>query len=248
MEKFKVIIIDDEPLARQLLQNYMKEQEKFEVVAECADGFEALKMIKQLDPELILLDIQMPKISGFELLEVLQEAPLIIFTTAFEQYALKAFEMNAVDYLLKPFSKDRFNTALDKAFSQLASKKTPQENISILNEQIQNEKGVIDRVITRMGSKITVIPVDKIAHIEAQDDYVMLYTETGNHLKERTMKYFEEHLPANTFVRVHRSFIVNINFITGIEPYTKEIHLIKMKSGTMVKASPDGYRKLRNLM
>lgn len=248
MEKYKVIIIDDEPLARQLLQNYMKEQEKFEVVAECADGFEALKMIKQLDPDLILLDIQMPKISGFELLEVLQEAPLIIFTTAFEQYALKAFEMNAVDYLLKPFSKDRFNTALDKAFSQLSSKKTSQENISIMNEQIQNEKGVIDRVITRMGSKITVIPIDKIAHIEAQDDYVMLYTETGNHLKERTMKYFEEHLPANTFVRVHRSFIVNINFITGIEPYTKEIHLIRMKSGTMVKASPDGYRKLRNLM
>lgn len=248
MEKNKVIIIDDEPLARQLLRNFMKDQDKFEVVAECADGFEALKMIKQLEPDLIFLDIQMPKISGFELLEVLQEAPLIIFTTAFEQYALKAFEMNAVDYLLKPFSKDRFTTALDKAVAQLASKKTPQANITKLNEQIQNEKGVIDRVITRLGSKITVIPVDKIAHIEAQDDYVMLYAESGNHLKERTMKYFEEHLPANTFVRVHRSFIVNINFIAGIEPYTKEIHLIKMKSGVMVKASPDGYRKLRNLM
>lgn len=248
MEKYKVIIIDDEPLARQLLQNFMKEQDNFEVVAECSDGFEALKMIKQIDPDLIFLDIQMPKISGFELLEVLQEAPLIIFTTAFEQYALKAFEMNAVDYLLKPFSKDRFNSALDKAKMQLSSKKTPLENLSKLNEHIQNEKGVIDRVITRLGSKITVIPVDKIAHIEAQDDYVMLFTESGSYLKERTMKYFEEHLPSNTFVRLHRSFIVNINFIAGIEPYSKEIHLIKMKSGAMVKASPDGYRKLRNMM
>lgn len=248
MKKYKVIIIDDEPLARQLLQNFLKELDHFEVVAECTDGFEALKMIRELNPDLILLDIQMPKISGFELLEVLQDPPMIIFTTAFEQYALKAFEMNAVDYLLKPFSKSRFNVAMEKAMLQLSAKKTPQENIAGLNEHLQNEKGVIDRVITRMGSKITVIPVDKIVHIEAQDDYVMLYTETGNHLKERTMKYFEEHLPSNTFVRIHRSFIININFIAGIEPYSKEIHLIKTKTGTLIKASPEGYKKLRNLM
>jgi two-component system LytT family response regulator len=247
-DKIRVIIIDDESLARGLVRKYLEGISGVEISGECENGFEALKMVQDLKPDLLFLDIQMPKIDGFELLEVLDPKPQIIFTTAFDQYAIRAFEMNAVDYLLKPFSKERLEQALEKAMHKLSNKirqSGKSSQFDQLQQQIDDDKKELERVITRMGSKITVIPVEKIWYLESADDYVMIHSELGNHLKEKTMKYFEEHLPGNRFVRIHRSFIVNISYIAGIELYEKDTHLISLKSGDKVRASADGYKRLK---
>jgi len=216
----KTLIIDDEPLARELVKRYLLDHPEIELLAECNDGFEALKAIQQMEPDLIFLDIQMPKLEGFELLEVLQQRPEIIFTTAYDQFAIRAFEMNAVDYLLKPFSKERFDSAVAKAIQRISKGLQPAgDTIGRLQQSLDSNTGLLERVVTRLGSKITVIPVDRIWYIEAQDDYVMIYSELGNHLKEKTMKFFEEHLPSNTFIRIHRSSIINISQIAAVEGY-----------------------------
>jgi two-component system LytT family response regulator len=247
-DKIRVIVIDDEALARDLVKNYLSGITGVEILGECANGFEALKMVQELRPDLLFLDIQMPKIDGFELLEVLDERPEIIFTTAFDQYAIRAFEMNAVDYLLKPFSKARLEQALEKARKRLAENETPSQSgqaIDKLRQQIDDDRKTVERVITRLGAKITVIPVDKIWYIESADDYVMIHSEMGSHLKEKTMKYFEEHLPAGQFVRIHRSHIVNIAQISGIELYEKDTHLVMLKNGAKLRASAEGYKRLK---
>ncbi|NVO20522.1 MAG: response regulator [Bacteroidetes bacterium] len=245
----KTIIIDDEPLARDLVKRYLSSNTDINVVAECGDGFEALKAIQTLEPELIFLDIQMPKLEGFELLEVLQQKPEIIFTTAYDQFAIRAFEMNAVDYLLKPFSKDRFDSAVNKAIQRIGSiQKQSQEALGNLQKTVETSQGLIERVVTRLGSKITVIPVDRIWYLEAQDDYVMIYSDLGNHLKEKTMKFFEEHLPSNNFVRIHRSSIINLTQIAAVDQYTKDTHMVTLKCGAKLRASEEGYKKLRSYL
>jgi two-component system LytT family response regulator len=242
----KTLIIDDEPLARDLVRRYLAAHPEIEILAECIDGFEALKAIQQLNPDLIFLDIQMPKLEGFELLEVLQQKPEIIFTTAFDQFAIRAFELNAVDYLLKPFSKGRFDNAVIKAIQRIRMGQTAQpEWVGRLQEHVDLTQGVIERVVTRLGSKVTVIPVDRIWYIEAQDDYVMIYSELGNHLKEKTMKYFERHLPSSNFIRIHRGSIINITQIAAVDQYTKDTHLVTLKCGAKLRASEEGYKRLR---
>ena len=244
--KIKVLIIDDEPLARNLVANYLGDHADVEIIGECVDGFDALKKIQQLCPDLIFLDVQMPKLDGFELLEVLGEKPEIIFTTAYDQFALKAFEMSAVDYLLKPFSKDRFSSALEKARQRISiGAMKINEPIDILKEKVEEIPQTIERVVTRLGSKVTVIPVDRIFYIEAQDDYVMIYSDLGNHLKEKTMKFFEQNLPANHFIRIHRSSIINISQISAVDQYTKDTHLVTLKCGAKLRASEEGYKRLR---
>lgn len=246
MNEIKALIIDDESPARQIILSYLKDYPMVKIAGECENGFEALKIIQEIKPDLIFLDIQMPKIDGFELLEVMDYKPEIIFATAYDQYAIKAFEMNVVDYLLKPFSKDRLIKAVEKAISRIqAVPPKTDDAISKLQKHFDESGGVLERVVTRLGSKISVIPVEKIWYIEAQDDYVMIYGEMGNHLKEKTMKYFEHHLNPKTFVRIHRSYIVNISQVTGVEPYGKETHLVILRNGAKLKASADGYKKLR---
>jgi len=247
-DKIRVLIIDDESLARELVRKYLSDNPDIEILGECENGFDALKAIRELKPDLLFLDIQMPRIDGFELLEVLDPRPEIIFTTAFDQYAIRAFEMNAVDYLLKPFSKTRLEQAVEKARGRILS--TPDASsagpsIQKLQQQIDNDKKIIERVVTRMGSKITVIPVDKIWYIEAADDYVMIWSELGNHLKEKTMKYFEEHLPEGQFIRTHRRHIINISQVVSLELYSKDSYIAIMKSGAKLKVSTEGYRRLR---
>jgi len=247
-DKIRVLIIDDESLARELVRKYLSDNPGIEILGECENGFDALKAIRELKPDLLFLDIQMPRIDGFELLEVLDPRPEIIFTTAFDQYAIRAFEMNAVDYLLKPFSKTRLEQAVEKARGRILS--TPDASsagpsIQKLQQQIDNDKKIIERVVTRMGSKITVIPVDKIWYIEAADDYVMIWSELGNHLKEKTMKYFEEHLPEGQFIRTHRSHIINISQVVSLELYSKDSYIAIMKSGAKLKVSAEGYRRLK---
>jgi len=249
MQTVSTIIIDDEPLAREIVKRYAAEQQSLNIVAECGDGFEALRQIQLLKPDLLFLDVQMPKLDGFELLEVLEYNPAIIFTTAFDQFAIKAFEMNAVDYLLKPFSKDRFDSAVQKALHRISQEKPQSDNsLGSLKETAQESRGTLDRIVTRLGSKVTVIPVDRIWYIESADDYVMIYSELGNHLKEKTMKYFEEHLPANNFVRIHRGSIINLAQMSAIEPYTKDTHIVTLKCGAKLRASSEGYKKLRAML
>lgn len=244
-DKTRILIIDDEPLARDLIKRYLSGVQNIEIIGECENGFEALKMIQEQKPDILFLDIQMPKINGFELLEVLDQRPEIIFTTAFDQYAIKAFEMNAVDYLLKPFSKERMLQALEKAIKGTPTLGMESPGTPSLLKHLDEDKKIMERVITRKGSRITVIPVDKIRFIESADDYVMIHSELGDHLKEKTMKFFEEHLPDEIFIRIHRGYIVNINEIKSIELYTKDSYLALMKSGEKLKVSAEGYRRLR---
>jgi len=249
MEKVKVLIIDDEPPARELVKHYLAAFSNIEIAGECENGFDALKAIQEINPHLIFLDIQMPKITGFELLELINDPPHIIFTTAYDEFAIKAFEMNAVDYLLKPFSASRFQQAVDRALSRIAEKQTmAQQPVEDLRNQLEKTVVEIDRVVARLGSRIVVIPADTIYYVEAQDDYVMIYSSQGNHLKEKTMKYFEAHLPKNGFIRIHRSHIVNVSQIVSVDLYGKDTHLVVLKCGAKLKASAEGYKRLRELL
>ncbi len=248
-ERLKFLIIDDEAPARELLKNYLLRLEDVEIAGECENGFEAMKAVQENQPDILLLDIQMPKINGFELLEILDPCPEVIFTTAFDQYAIKAFEKNAVDYLLKPFSLKRFSQAVEKArqrINQAGSSVNP--SLHKLKQQLESDMQVLERVVTRLGSKITVIPVEKIYYIEAQDDYVMIYSELGHYLKDRTMKYFSEHLPPGQFLQIHRSYIINLSQIASIELYEKNTHLVILKCGAKLRASQEGYKRLREIL
>jgi two-component system LytT family response regulator len=243
MEKIKAIIIEDEELGRELIKNYLKDQPNLEILAECGNGFEGIKMIQELKPDLIFLDIQMPKLNGFEMLEILDDRPEIIFTTAYNQYAIQAFELNAIDYLLKPFSKERLLEALQKAASRIKNSSRPDSAINNLLQHPLND--ILERIVVKSNSKISVIPVEKIRYLEAQDDYVMIYTFEGKHLKQGTMKYFEEHLNPKEFMRVHRSYIIRLDQVVQLEPYGKDSYVAKLKDGPAVKISKSGFRSLK---
>lgn len=247
-QNIRCIIVDDEKPARDLIRHFLSGKDDFEIIGECDNGFDALKMVRELNPDLLFLDVQMPRITGIELLEVLEPIPEVIFTTAYDQYALKAFEMNAVDYLLKPFSSERFNSSLEKAVSRIKAKAEPEIKIQQLNEKLQESESRIDRIICKKGSKLFVVPTENIFYFEAQDDYVKIHTEAESYLKEQRMKFYEEHLPDDSFVRVHRSFIVNIDHMRSIEKYSKDTHLIIMKNGDKVRVSSEGYKRLRNFL
>lgn len=240
-----VILIDDEPLARSIVKEYLQAYSEVNIVAECNDGFEGLKAINQFEPDLIFLDIQMPKITGFEMLELAEEPPAVIFTTAFDEYAIKAFESNAVDYLLKPFSKDRFDKAIQKYLQQ--QKPIPQKTEAVLEAASQSPVQQ-NRVVVKDGSKIKIIPVAHIQYLEAADDYVKIFTAEGSFLKKKTMGYFDESLHAFQFVRVHRSYIVNTQLITRIDAYEKDSHLLLLSTGAKIPVSKSGYAKLKEVL
>ncbi|HMH34835.1 MAG TPA: LytTR family transcriptional regulator DNA-binding domain-containing protein [Puia sp.] len=243
----KAIIIDDEPLARLIVKEYLQSYPDIELMQECNDGFEGLKAVQQFQPDLIFLDIQMPKINGFEMLELLEQPPAIIFTTAFEEYAIKAFESHAVDYLLKPFSKERF----DKAMKKLLDQETPantKENTQALLETVSQSPGQSHRVVVKIAGRIKIIPVDEIFYLEAADDYVKVHTKDGSFLKNKTMGHFEQILDPQHFVRTHRSFMLNVQQITRIDPYEKDSHIAILKTGAKVPVSKSGYGKLKMVL
>ncbi len=240
------IIVEDEKLARDLLKDYLKDHQDIKVIGEYEDGFSGLKAINELKPELLFLDIQMPKLTGFEMLEVLDHIPAIIFTTAYDHYAIKAFEHNAVDYLLKPFSRLRFLEAVKKARERIG---TGDMNITDrLLEHIDNQEEIIHRVVVRWGSKIHIIPVSDIRYIQAEDDYVMLYTKDNKYLKQKTMKYFESHLSPDEFLRIHRSYIVSIPEITQMQLYEKDSYIVILKDGTKLPVSKTGLPALKKML
>ncbi len=240
----KTVIIDDEPLARSIVKEYLQDDTDIEVMQECGDGFEGLKAIIQHKPDIIFLDIQMPKITGFEMLELIDFPVSVVFTTAFDEYAIKAFEAHAIDYLLKPFSKERFNKALKKWKEQHANTE-PKQNTAALLENTQKQPEEQNRVVVKNGNNIKIIPINDIHYIEAYDDYVKIFTKDGYSLKKKTMNYFEQSLNADQFVRVHRSYIVQVQQITKIEALEKDSHIALLKTGVKVPLSKTGYTKLK---
>jgi two-component system, LytTR family, response regulator len=248
--KAKIIIIDDESLARDLIKSYLSTNNEVEILCECENGFEGIKAIQEQKPDIVFLDVQMPKINGFEMLELIEKRPLIIFTTAFNEYAIRAFDLNAIDYLLKPFSSERFNDALKKAMHQLQLKDQNQANSieKLLDNVKENTEERLQRVVVKSGSKIDVIPVEKIQYIEAQDDYVMIFTADKKYLKQSTMNYFEKHLEVADFVRIHRSYIVKIDQISQLELYGKESYMLVLKSAQKLPVSKSGYSRLKTVL
>ncbi len=245
MEKIRIVIIDDEEPARELIKHYLKEVDSVEVIAECSDGFSGLKTISTFKPDLVFLDIQMPRLTGIELVEVLTEKPEIIFTTAYDHFALRAFELNAVDYLMKPYEKRRFIEAVKKAILKIKSGKGNLEPASRLLAKKPEPEGPVNRIVVRKANSINIIPVEQVRYVEAQDDYVMIHHQAGKALKQQTMKFYEENLPQSDFIRIHRAYIVNVTEITRIEPYGKDTHVAVLNSGEKLPVSRAGYKQLR---
>jgi two-component system LytT family response regulator len=242
----KIVLIDDEPLARSIVLEYLQAHKEFMVVQECNDGFEGVKAIQHHQPDMIFLDIQMPKINGFEMLELIEQPPSVIFTTAFDEYAIKAFEARAIDYLLKPFSQERFDKAINKWLAE-RSKKT-EVVPSVTEDSGFRYPDEQNRIVVKNGSKIVIIPIQDVYYIEAYDDYVKIYVKDGYHLKKKTMSHFENTLDINTFLRVHRSYIVQLQMITRIEQYEKTSHIALLKNGSKIPLSKAGYIKLKETL
>jgi two-component system, LytTR family, response regulator len=240
----KALIIDDEPLARSLVAEYLQAYPDIEIAAECNNGLEGIKAIQQVRPDLIFLDVQMPKINGFEMLELIDEPPAVIFTTAFDEYALKAFDAHAVDYLLKPFTQQRF----DKAIKKWKETTGAADNTAALLEAAAAGPSQKDRIVVKNGSHIKIIPVADVLYLEAADDYVKVYTREGSFLKNKTMQHYEKILEPEQFVRCHRSYIINIQNITRIDPYEKEAHIAVLKTGEKIPVSKAGFAKLKTVL
>ncbi len=248
MKTIKAVIIEDEAPARDLLKAYLAKEPDIEIAEECENGFEGMKAMAKHQPDLIFLDVQMPKLTGFEMLELLDEFPQIIFTTAYDQYAIKAFELNAVDYLMKPFSQERFLKAVDKAKQRILSNEDNKSTIKKLVEKVKEESGPIDRIFVKTGNRIDVIPVGEIIRIDAQDDYAEIITKNKSYLKKETMNYLEKNLPPANFIRVHRSSIINSDFMEKIEKYRKESYVVVLKDGSRVNVSKSRIKELRTTL
>jgi two-component system, LytTR family, response regulator len=242
----RTIIVDDEEPARLLLREYLSAHEEVKIIAECTNGLDAIKSITELKPDLIVLDIQMPKLNGFEVLELIEQPPAIIFATAYNQFAVKAFEVHAVDYLLKPFSKERLDEALSHALEHM------KKNKPVPTKALASAAGMkatpLERILIKEGSKVHIIPVGRIDYIEAQDDYVAIKSDGKTHLKQERMAVLEKELDGQSFVRVHRSYIVNIERIARIELYAKDSRMAILKDGTKLLISRSGYDKLKELL
>lgn len=236
----KAIIIDDEPLARSVVRAYLTEHPEIEVIEECNNGFEGIKAIEKHQPDLVFLDIQMPKINGFEMLELVEDEVAVIFTTAFDEYAINAFEASAIDYLLKPFTQERFDKSIEKW-----QKSTSASNTKAVQEIIEQTPGENRRIVVKESGLIQIIPTEDILYIEAYDDYVKIYTSERSYLKKKTMNYYEKTLPKSNFFRIHRSYILNVNKMTKIESFEKNSYRATLTNGDTVPISRNTYSDLK---
>ncbi len=237
----KAVIVDDEQLARQIVREFLSHHAHIEIVAECANGFDAVKVIAETKPDILFLDIQMPKLSGFEVLELIDHDVTVIFTTAYDEFALKAFEVHAADYLLKPFSRERFDEALEQAKKRLPDSK----RLDALAEESVMRTTPLERILVRDGAKVHIIPVESIDYIKAQDDYVSIRTEGRNILKQARLSVLAEQLDATQFIRIHRSYILNVERLAKIEPYAKDSRVAILKDGTRLQVSRAGFARLK---
>ena len=246
IDSLRVIVVDDEPLARAVVREYAGAHPGVEIVAECANGFEAVKAATELSPDLMFLDVQMPKLSGFEVLELIGRSVPVIFTTAYDQYALSAFEVHAIDYLLKPFSAERFAEALTRARERLAAREAMP--VEALVDETRGRQTPLERVLIRDGSKVHVLPIDTIDYVEAQDDYVAFHVAGKSYLKDQTLAAVEGLLDAARFVRIHRSYLLNIDRIARVELYAKDSRVAILHDGRKLPVSRAGYARLSKLL
>ena len=242
----RAVIVDDEELARRVLKEYLVAHPEVQVVAECANGFEAVKAVTELKPDLLFLDIQMPKLNGFEVLELIDKNLAVVFVTAYDEFALRAFEVHAVDYLLKPFSKERLAAAIDRARERIGH--PTQAGLTGLVQAVRPQGKHAERVLVRDGARVHVIPVEKIDYVEAQDDYVCFVTEGKKFLKQTTLSELEKELAPDRFVRIHRSFILNIERLSKIELYAKDSRVAILTDGSRLQVSRAGYAKLKQFL
>jgi two-component system LytT family response regulator len=245
-ERLRTIIVDDEQLARTVVRECLAAHPEVEIVAECANGFEAVKAVSDLQPDLVFLDIQMPKLNGFEVLELIGRQVDVIFVTAYDEYALRAFEVHAVDYLLKPFSEERLAEALARARQRRMAR--VQIPVGPLVAAARPAGQPLERLVVRDGSRVHVVPVDHLDYVEAQDDYVCLHTEGKRLLKEQTMADCEASLDPARFVRIHRSYILNIERLVRVEPFAKDSRVAILRDGTRLPVSKTGYARLNELL
>jgi two-component system LytT family response regulator len=244
--KWKALIVDDEELARKILREMLATHPEIEVTAECANGMEAVKAAAEYAPDLMFLDVQMPKLTGFDVLELVDASKLaVIFVTAYDQYAMKAFEVHALDYLLKPFSRDRFESALTRAKSQKAVTRTEP---AALAAAARPAGQYLERIVVKDGTKVTLIPAAKMDYAEALDDYVSLVSEGKKHLKQQTISGLEMALDPALFVRIHRSYLVNLERVVRIEPYAKDSKVAILTSGVKLPVSRAGFARLKKLL
>jgi two-component system LytT family response regulator len=254
--KLKAVIVDDEPLARAVMREFLGAHDDVEIVAECGNGFDAVKAVTELAPDLMFLDVQMPKLDGFEVLELLGREVPVIFTTAFDKYALRAFDVHAVDYLLKPFSEERLAEALERARQRLAARQGSGEgegaeaplDVDALVRDARERRGPLERVLIRDGAQVHVIAVDRIDYVEAQDDYVCFVADGKSYLKDQTMGAVEASLDPTRFVRIHRSYLLNIERIARVELYAKDSRIAILRDGKRLPVSRAGYQRLSKLL
>src|ERR1700722_8981386 len=246
----RAVIVDDEELARALIREYLNQAGGVEVIAECANGFEAVKAISERKPDLVFLDVQMPKLDGFEVLELIDPSVAVVYVTAYDQYAMRAFDAHAVDYLLKPFSTDRLKKALERARQRLGEPTPAKPRISAteLSAAARAPEQKLERIVVKDGAKVHIIPLEKLDYVEAQDDYVALRSEKKNYLKQQTISSVEAQLDPKKFVRIHRSCIVNLERIARIEPYTKDSRVAVLTDGTQLPVSRSGHARLKELL
>jgi two-component system, LytTR family, response regulator len=244
-KRLRALIVDDEELARHVIRELLQTHPEIEIAGECSNGFEAVKAVTEHKPDLIFLDVQMPKLTGFDVLELIGSEVAVIFVTAYDEYAMKAFEVQAVDYLLKPVGKERFEAALERAKSRLGEKKPEATELSAAARPAGQ---FAERLVVKDGTRVTLIPVAKLDYAEAQDDYVALASEGKKHLKQQTIASLEASLDPQNFVRIHRSYIVNLERVTRIEPYGKESRLAILSSGVRLPVSRTGYARLKALL
>ncbi|MFZ6759069.1 LytR/AlgR family response regulator transcription factor [Undibacterium sp. Ji50W] len=251
-KRLRVLIVDDEELARRLSIEYLRSHTDIEIVGECETGMEAVEAISRLDPELVLLDIQMPQLSGLEVLEVTGRRSGVIFTTAYDQYALKAFDLHAVDYLLKPFSQQRFDDALAKARKLLAQESTEKltdaaqaQNLGQLGKLVAQQGHQLQRLLIRDRGQVHHVPLDSIDYVEAQDDYITIHTAQKSYMKTQSLSELEALLDASKFIRIHRSFLLHISALKNIERASKDSHVAILKSGVQIPVSRAGHERIK---
>jgi two-component system LytT family response regulator len=244
--KLTAVIVDDEELARAVLREMLKAHPEIEILGECANGFEAVKTVSERKPDLLFLDIQMPKLDGFEVLELIGSDIAVIFATAYDQHALRAFEVHAVDYLLKPVAADRFEAALERAKQRLGAPLSPA--VTELAASAREPGHYSERIVVKDGTRVHIIPVAKLDYVEAQDDYVALASQGKKHLKQQTISSLEALLDPKNFLRIHRSYIVNLERVTKVEPYGKDSHIAILDDGARLPVSRAGYARLRSVL
>lgn len=246
--KVRTLLVDDEDLARAVVREHLAPHPEIEIVGECGNGFDAVKLVAELQPDLVFLDIQMPKLDGFEVLELIDHQPAVVFVTAYDEYALRAFEVHAVDYLLKPFRKERFDEALLRVLHRVRegtkSSREPQPSYRELAESARPAGTFLERIVVRDGAKLHVIPVNKVDYISAEDDYVAIHVGEKEFLKQQTLSALETSLDPKNFIRIHRSSMVNLQKIVRIEPYSKDSKMVLLSTGAQLPASRTGLAAL----